>query len=111
MAAQNIVLYPLKVLMDKENKTLQPDFIKALTRIFRIMDSDSDGWLSDRDVAELQQRVFKMEMTQHELKAMKDIIAEDLNDSSTRYGISLNGFQIIFKKMLDMVKIKNCWVG
>ena len=105
------MLYPLKVLMNKETKELQPNFVKAISRIFRVMDSDGDGWLSDGDLMALQQRVFKMEMSPHEIRAMKDIIADELDDNSTRYGISLTAFQIIFKKMLDMVKIKNCWAS
>ena len=110
VSAQNIVLYPLKVLMNKESKMLQPNFLKAITRIFRIMDSDSDGWLSDKNLVDLQHRVFNMDMSPNELKAMKEIISDELNDNSTRYGISLAAFQIIFRKLLDMIKIKNCWV-
>lgn len=110
VSAQNIVLYPLKVLMNKESKQLQPNFVKAIERIFRIMDSDGDGWLSDKNLVDLQHRVFNMDMNQNELRAMKEIISDELNDNSTRYGISLAAFQIIFRKLLDMIKIKNCWV-
>ena len=43
------------------------------------------------------------------IKAIKDIISEEIDDNSLIYGINLSAFEIIFKKMLDMIKIKNCW--
>lgn len=97
--------------MDKETKKLKPNFVKAITRIFRIIDDDHDGWLSDKNLIHLQQIVFKVDMTISELKVMKEKIAEEINENSIRYGIDLIAFQIIFRKMLDMVKIQNCWVG
>jgi Ca2+-binding EF-hand superfamily protein len=32
------------------SKTLKPDFEKALLRIFRILDTDSDGYLNDEEL-------------------------------------------------------------
>ena len=110
MAAYDVSVYSLKHLMNKDTKALQPNFIKALTRIFRIIDDDSDGWLSDKNLMQLQQLVFKIEMRVEEVKFMKDKISEEINENSIRYGIDLNAFILIFKKMLDMIKIKNCWV-
>ena len=45
--AQRAVLYPLSPLYSLEARTLTQDFQKALTRIFRIIDSDLDGKLYD----------------------------------------------------------------
>lgn len=111
LSAYNVSIYPLKVLMNKETKVLQPNFVKALTRIFRIIDDDNDGWLSDKNLIQLQQLVFKMEMSPAEVKIMKEKISEEINENSIRYGLDVHAFQLIFKKMLDMIKIKNCWVG
>ena len=110
MAAYDVSAYPLKNLINKDTKILHPNFIKALTRIFRIIDDDNDGWLSDKNLIHLQQMVFKLEMRGEEVKGMKDKIAEEMNENSIRYGIDLQAFILIFKKMLDMIKIKNCWV-
>jgi len=111
ISAQNMVLYPLSHLLNKENKTLMPNFVRAITRIFRILDTDNDGWLTDNDIINLQERVFKLDLTEVQLKEIKDSITQDLEDNSTSYGINLAAFQIIFRKSLDMLKIKNCWVS
>lgn len=110
ITAQNVVLFPLKILTDKSTKTFTPNFKKAILRIFRLLDTDRDGWLSDKNIRDLQKSVFKIEMTDIQLKNIKDIINDELDNNSTAYGINYQGFQVIFKYMLDMIKIKNCWV-
>ena len=111
ISAQNMVIYPLSHLLNKEDKTLMPNFVKAISRIFRILDTDNDGWLTDADIINLQERVFKLDLTEVQLKEIKDSITQDLEDNSTSYGVNLAAFQIIFRKSLDMLKIKNCWVS
>lgn len=104
-------MYPLQTLLNKETKALQPNFARALARIFRLIDDDSDGWLSDRNLVQLQQMVFKMELPQQEVSIMKEKIAEEINENAIRYGLDFTAFSMIFKKMLDTIKIKNCWVS
>ena len=41
------MLYPIAPLYDSINKTLRPDYVRALMRIFRICDKDGDGLLDD----------------------------------------------------------------
>jgi mitochondrial Rho GTPase 1 len=53
-SAQRAVLYPLGPLYDLTNKKITPKFRKALLRIFRILDIDLSGRLSDRDLSGLQ---------------------------------------------------------
>lgn len=48
-AAQEIVRFPLSPLMDKSSKDLTDRFKKALTSIFRSLDSDFDGFLCEDD--------------------------------------------------------------
>lgn len=42
-------MYPLRPLMDKEHKELTLPFKKALVSIFRVLDEDNDGYLSQED--------------------------------------------------------------
>ena len=56
--AQKAVLYPIAPLHDSMTKMLKPDFEKALLRIFRILDSDNDGYLNDEELTIFQQKVF-----------------------------------------------------
>jgi hypothetical protein len=62
-SAQRAVLYPLGPLYDLSNKQITPKFRKALSRIFRILDRDMSGSLSDGDLTGLQERVFESELS------------------------------------------------
>ena len=53
-SAQRAVLYPLAPLYDLSQKTITPKFRKALIRIFRILDTECTGILSDRQLSTLQ---------------------------------------------------------
>ena len=53
-SAQRAVLYPLAPLYDLSQKTITPKFRKALIRIFRILDTECSGVLSDRELSSLQ---------------------------------------------------------
>lgn len=46
--AQRAILYPLAPLFDLSTKDLTTNFKRALVRIFRILDKDSDGNLCDK---------------------------------------------------------------
>lgn len=111
LSAYNVCMYPLQTLLNKETKALQPNFVRALSRIFRLIDEDSDGWLSDKNLVNMQRVVFKMDMSPSEISIMKEKIAEDINENAIRYGIDFAAFTLLFKKMVDMIKIKNCWVS
>jgi len=52
-AAQRTVLYPLSPLYDPIDKSLKPDYQRALLRIFRICDTDGDGIMDDQDLIDL----------------------------------------------------------
>lgn len=50
-------------------------------------------------------------MGSDEITAMKEILAQEVNENAVRYGLNFAAFAAIFKKMLEMIKIKNCWVA
>lgn len=50
--AQRAVLYPVAPLFDSIQKTLKPEYERALLRIFRICDKDQDGYLNDFELCE-----------------------------------------------------------
>lgn len=76
--AQSSVIFPLTPLMNLAERTLTPKYKKALTRIFRILDVDNSGTLSDTEMSSLQQRVFDNELTAEDLKSLKDIVKEEV---------------------------------
>lgn len=108
--AQSVVKYPLKTLMDQIDRSLTQDYKKALTRIFRILDQDNDGRLNDVELNSLQNRVFDDELFDEDLRALKDVIREDGPEYFSERGINMQGFYVLHRRMLLMMKIKNCWV-
>ena len=54
------------------------EFKKALTRIFRIVDKDCDNFITDDELNSLQLEVFKGELTQEDIKGIKDVIKDDV---------------------------------
>lgn len=77
--AQSSSKYPIKPLINMVDRTLTENYKRALARIFRIHDSDNDGRLSDLELCELQNRVFETDMTDDDLRGIKDVIREDVS--------------------------------
>ena len=91
--AHKAVLHPLSVLFDSNTYDLTPKALRALTRIFKLSDSDRDGVLSDEDVQMLQEKCFGRRLSQSKLDDMKAVIAEALpHGLSSTGGINLQGF-------------------
>lgn len=106
--AQRAVLYPLAPLYDLNSKQLTPKFKKAITRIFRILDKDLDGKITDNELRMLQQRVFQTDLNGDDIKAIKEIILRELQQYNQDF-IKLSGFFALQKKCIQMLKIQICW--
>lgn len=72
--AQRSLLYPLAPLYNLAAKDLTIPFKKALVRIFRLLDKDGDGYLSDKEILQLQTRVFDSNLQMDDLKKLKEIV-------------------------------------
>lgn len=77
--AQSSVIFPLSPLMNLAERSLTVKYKKALTRIFRILDTNGNGTLNDAEMTALQMRVFDNELTADDLKSLKDIVKEDVS--------------------------------
>lgn len=49
-----------------------------MTRIFRIVDKDCDNFITDDELNCLQLDVFKGELTQEDIKGIKDVIKDEV---------------------------------
>ena len=107
-SAQRAVLYPLSTLYDLTQKAIRPKFRKALLRIFRILNTELTGSLSDRDLSGLQERVFRTELSGEDIRAIKNIIQREVDEEQT-HAITENGFIAFQKKCIEMLKIQICW--
>ena len=72
--AQRAVLFPIAPLQDPQTRELKPDFEKALLRIFRIVDRDGDGYLDDKEISNLQSEVFKGDLNNSHIDALKEFL-------------------------------------
>ena len=75
--AQRAVLYPIAPLFDSINKQLKPEYERALQRIFRICDKDQDGYLNDYELREFQTDVFKAELQNKHITALKEVLIHE----------------------------------
>lgn len=87
--AQRSFLYPLAPIYSIADKSLTEGFKKALTRIFRICDRDSDGVWSDAELEKFQKKVFKRQLDGNDIAGIKDMIEEELHDNSNKQHITL----------------------
>lgn len=71
-------MYPLAPLYDLSSIDLTQKFKKSLIRIFRALDKDGDGLLSDKEMTNLQNRVFDSNLQFEDLKKIKEVIKVEL---------------------------------
>lgn len=64
--------------MDHVEREITLRYKKALARIFRVLDEDNDGRLNDLELSHLQSRVFGSDLSEEDLKVVKDVIREDV---------------------------------
>ncbi|KAJ1678026.1 ERMES complex Ca(2+)-binding regulatory GTPase gem1, partial [Spiromyces aspiralis] len=72
--AQKAVLHPLRPLFDTQtHQQLKPECTRALTRIFRLCDHDSDSALNNAELNDFQRACFNAPLQQQELESVKAI--------------------------------------
>ena len=97
-------------MINLSERTLTSKYKKALTRIFRILDVDNSGRLSDDELQQLQLRVFDSELNAEDLKGLKDIVKDECREHYNPRSVDLEGFFVISKHLLELMKIKNSWL-
>ena len=74
--AQQSVLYPINPLYDLNSGRLTGNCARALSRIFRIFDKDSDGLLSDSELIGFQREVWGNDLTKRDVANWKKVVTE-----------------------------------
>ena len=105
VSAQRAVLYPITPLYDSIEKSLAPDYQRALRRIFRICDTDGDGIMDDQDLIDLQREVFDQNLQKSHITALKQIVVnEDYDEAKAVKGIDFEAFKTFMKKHIQKMK-------
>lgn len=114
--AQQAVLYPFSPLFDLSTGTLTTDCQKALTRIFRMFDSDNDGLLSNAELDAFQYHTFKLPLVDRDLQGWKKIVSRNNSLQQQHQVIMLQdgkftvaGFLAIFDVFISQNRLDVPW--
>lgn len=72
--AQNAVLHPTAPLYDTRLHALKPLCVSALSRVFRLIDTDKDGLLSAEELNDFQRLVYGAPLQARELEGVKEVV-------------------------------------
>jgi len=101
--------HPRAVLIDKYNDSLKPNFVAALTRVFRCLDNTCQGVLEFADVKRWNEEILS---TPFDTKGF-NVILQKLNEISVDYvthqGITLQGFLYMIHLMTRHKQWDKCW--
>ncbi|CAL8097009.1 unnamed protein product [Calicophoron daubneyi] len=107
--AQKAVLYPTTPLYDPERKELTSACVRALTRVFRICDTDNDGYLSDRELEAFQSRCFSVPLTAQSLQDVKHLIRQSCPGGVTLNGVTQKGFLFLHLIFVQKGRHETTW--
>jgi len=109
-SAQQVVVHPVAPLFNTQSMELQPKFITALTRVFRIFDRDRDGVLSDSELNDFQATCFGARLQPSDIEDVRAMLAREGKDRVTVAGITLLGFMCIHRRFIDRNRSETCWL-
>ena len=107
--AQKAVLYPTSPLFSPTDECLLPKCVSALHRIFRICDSNADGFLTDDDLRVFQSRCFDSQLEPDALQNIKDVIRGGSSGGLTKDGVSVDGFVFLHKVFVQRGRQETTW--
>lgn len=107
--AQKAVLYPSPPIFDPQSHSLKPSAVAALTRIFRLSDSDKDGLLSDTEMSAFQATCFNCPMSTVEINRLKETIRNNCPDGIRDNALTCPGFIYLYKFFINHGYIETIW--
>jgi len=108
--AQQTVVYPIAPLFNTQTRELQPGFITALRRVFRIFDQDRDGVLSDVELNDFQESCFGARLQHADIDDLKSMLQSEGPDRVTGHGITFQGYLSIHKKFIQRNRAETSWL-
>ncbi|MCL7033864.1 hypothetical protein MKW94_003079 [Papaver nudicaule] len=107
--AQKAVLYPTTPLFDQETKTLKPQCVRALERIFSQCDEDGDGALSDKEMNDFQVKCFNKPLEPSEIVGVKRVVHEKRSEGVIDRGVTLSGFLFLHELFIEKGRTETTW--
>ena len=103
------VVHPMAPLFDPEAQALKPLAARALKRVFRLCDRDSDGVLSDAELNAFQVQCFNAPLQPEELVGVKAVVAEHVAEGITPRGLTLPGFLYLHALFIERGRLETTW--
>ncbi|KAI9835909.1 MAG: ERMES complex Ca(2+)-binding regulatory GTPase gem1 [Sarea resinae] len=107
---QKAVTHPIAPLFDSKESNLKPATILALQRIFYLSDKDQDGYLSDQEIHEFQDKCFGKSLSDDDLENIKQSIRKYFPDSATDKGVNEKGFILLCKMFAEKGRHETIWI-
>ncbi|KAJ8660662.1 hypothetical protein O0I10_003710 [Lichtheimia ornata] len=107
--AQKAVLHPTAPLYDSREHVLKPQCVEALSRIFKLCDTDKDNVLNDRELNEFQRKCFNAPLQQHELDGVKEVVREHEPAGVNDVGLTEVGFAFLHSLFIQRGRLETTW--
>jgi mitochondrial Rho GTPase 1 len=107
---QKAVTHPIAPLFDYKEGDLKPACVAALKRIFYLCDKDQDGFLSDEEMRDFQERAFEKPLAPEDLESIKMTIDKALPASNVEKGIDMLGFLHLNRIYAEKARHETIWV-
>ncbi|CAG0883032.1 unnamed protein product [Cyprideis torosa] len=107
--AQKSVLHPTSPLYMIEEKDLTAKCKRALQRIFRICDADSDGLLNDTELNAFQRHCFHSPLHAKALEDVKMVVKNHLPDAIQKNSLTLEGFLFLHTLFIQRGRHETTW--
>jgi len=110
--AQSNVLYPIQPVFDLFEGTLSPKMDRILNRIFRLLDVDQDGFLSDDELYQFEINCFNVKLHSDDIRGFKTFIkkSDKAKEGLSSDGkISLIGWKVLIELLITKNNMKVPW--
>ena len=116
----NSLVNPIKVLfspqedehMNEIETNYNPNYIKALKRIFRIFDNQRKGKITKNEFMKIHKQIFEKEIESDHFEALKELIKSinsNRNEIMLENEIDLNGFIAINQSAVNIQEAQITW--
>ena len=82
---------------------------KALTRVFKICDTDSDGLLSDVELGQFQKRCFNMDLESGTLESLKAVVQKNCSEGLIDGKLTAKGFLTLHSLFIQRGRHETTW--
>ena len=107
--AQKAVLHPTWPLYSPQDGYLKPESKIALTRIFKLCDSDNDGVLNNSELGNFQKICFNTPLAAQALQDVKNVVKKNCSEGIINDCLTLEGFLYLHLLFIQRGRHETTW--